>query len=115
MSRKWENAYLNTKNPKASGVLEHAPDPRPQWGSLRYVGKFHGSGPGAPPDQILDPHLCGLHFFSQGSQQSSQTITFISDEKKDIILLYTKKSAKPNNYGLINSDLSFSCQGDCWF
>ena len=35
MSRKWENAYLNTKNPKASGALEWAPDPRPQWGSLR--------------------------------------------------------------------------------
>ena len=24
---------------------------------LCYVGKFHGSGPGPPPDQILDPHL----------------------------------------------------------
>ena len=35
MSRKWENAYLNTKNPKASGALEQAPNPRPQCGSLR--------------------------------------------------------------------------------
>ena len=48
---------MNTKNPKASMALERAPDPWPQWGSLCYVGKFHGSGPGAPPDQILDPHL----------------------------------------------------------
>ena len=58
---KWENAYLTLKNTRASRAL------RPMYArfarspALRAVGKSRKKFAGAPPDQILDPHL---HLFS---------------------------------------------------
>ena len=59
----WENAYLSIKNPKASRALKRALDPATNC-SLRshnsalLCRQLSASAPGAPLDQILDPHLC---------------------------------------------------------
>ena len=51
-----ENAYLSIKNPEASRALKRALDPGHRMlASLRR--QLSASEAGAPPDQILDPHL----------------------------------------------------------
>ena len=52
----WENAYLSIKNPKASRALKWALDPSRKLLALLHR-QLSASEPGAPLDQILDPHL----------------------------------------------------------